>query len=41
VPLTSPATPEAILTAIETVQTQAIPQGAQAIPQTAVFKAAE
>ncbi len=41
VPLTSPATPEAILTAIEALQSQPMPQGAQATPQTAVFKAAE
>jgi xanthine dehydrogenase large subunit len=39
--LTSPATPEAILTAIETVQTQPSSQGAQSIPQTAVFKSVE
>jgi xanthine dehydrogenase large subunit len=40
VPLASPATPEAILTAIEAVQSQPS-QGAQAIPETAVFKAVE
>ncbi|WP_404789757.1 xanthine dehydrogenase molybdopterin binding subunit [Altericista sp. CCNU0014] len=41
VPLASPATPEAISNAIETVRARSTAQGARSTPQTAVFKALE